>query len=86
MRLGLFLAAALLVVAPDPDTSDPLLEITLGLLAPEPVEPRELPDFDLWLPPVPLVFDEDGHPLPDDAPAPALPLLPAPRAWQPRTV
>jgi hypothetical protein len=81
MRFGLFLTAALLVAGSVPDTPDEGL-----VLDRQEVEPPEVPDFELELSLAPFdPLDDDGHPLPDDEPAPLLPLLPAPRPWQPRT-
>lgn len=81
MRLGLLLAA-LLVPGPVPDTPDEGL-----VLERQEVEPPEVFDFELELALAPfLLEDEAGHPLPDDEPAPSLPVLATPRAWQPRTV
>jgi hypothetical protein len=84
MRFGLFLVAALLAAGPVPDTPEPLeSELELARQEAEPLEPL---DFELHLALAPLEFeDEEGHPLPADELAPTLPLLPAPRPWQPRT-
>jgi hypothetical protein len=84
---ALFLAASLLALAPVPDTpiEGPLPLEMVELEHQVPALDLEL-ELELELALAPLELgNEPRHSLPEDAPAPSLPVRISPRAWQPRT-